>query len=120
MLIQKPERIRDEKYRRDAEYRQCRAIDPDTLERCPNGAMLCHINIAGNFGMSLKAGDDEAIDLCQHHHDDFDDRRAATGEQRALWLLRNVYLPEEKLRYLKWKADREAEQFNRRMMLEGR
>ena len=94
--------VRDKRYQRDAQHRQCRVIDPTTLERCQNSAVLAHVNIAGNFGRSLKAGDDEAIDLCAYHHDDFDNRLCAKDNDRALWLWRNVYRQEEKLNYQRW------------------
>lgn len=96
----------DRAYRHDARNRQCRVIDSTTLERCPNMSVLAHVNIAGGFGMAMKSGDDSGIDLCTHHHDDFDDRRASTGINRAVWLWRNVYEGEEKKRYLRWDRQR--------------
>lgn len=99
LAIGEPERIRDEAYTRSAKERNCMACELQGKTAEPGTVVLCHINIAGNFGRGLKASDDESAFLCSAHHYSFD-----TAEDRADWILRNLFLPLRKRAYQAWKA----------------
>ncbi len=100
MQIPKPERIRDKAYRDSARDRYCQAC---FYARRPDDetTVLAHINIVGNFGRGLKAGDDESVFLCARHHQEFD-----TDPNRCEWLVRNILLPQRKAAYRRWKVER--------------
>lgn len=109
----KPTRIRDKAYTRSAVNRHCMVRHPDTGDFCNGeGVVLAHIRIAGNAGTSLKPSDCESLFLCGEHHDEFDGRdmlgrrRGSNYElplQSAMWLVRNVFIPERKQAYRAWK-----------------
>lgn len=100
-----PKPIRDSAYTRDAQNRRCMAIDRTDHS---GDVVAAHINIAGNFGMSRKASDDETVDLCVGHHDEFDGRRGTIDEtmSRYMWLVRNILIPQRRAAYRKWRAER--------------
>ena len=91
--------IRDRAYQRRAQHMNCAVpgcYDTETV-------ILAHINIAGNFGRALKAGDDESLYLCRAHHDEFDDRRVSGTGARCEWIVRNIVIPVRKQKYAAWK-----------------
>lgn len=90
--------LRDPAYRRSAKGRMCDVPDCEDMET----VVLAHLNIAGNFGRGLKAGDDESLFLCIHHHQEMDQYPA----QRDRWIVQNIVIPLRKLNYRGWKADR--------------
>ena len=94
-----PERVRDKKYRDSARNRNCMVCALRGVTAEPGTVVLAHINVAGNFGRGLKAGDDESVFLCQAHHYAFDN-----SADRADWILRNLFLPMRKRAYRKWNA----------------
>lgn len=99
MQCLKPTRVRDKAYQRRAQHMNCavpECYDTETV-------VLAHINIAGNFGRALKAGDDESLYLCRKHHDEFDDRLASSTGARCEWIVRNIVLPRRKQAYTAWK-----------------
>jgi hypothetical protein len=91
-------RVRDEKYRQSARGRPCMACG-----RQDDTVVLAHINIAGNFGRGLKAGDNESVFLCGLCHADLDADTA-----RATWLVRNVLLPLRREAYRDWLSGQPA------------
>lgn len=99
MLISKPDRIRDRKYTQDAKNRPCMAIDRDDHA---GDVVVAHVNVAGNFGRGLKAGDDESLDLCAVHHQEMDQFK----EQRDRWIIRNIVIPMRKTAYRIWRSER--------------
>lgn len=96
MMNPKTDRVRDEKYRKSAREQPCMVCGS------MGTTVLAHINIAGNFGMGLKAGDDESLFLCHEHHTDLD-----TSSNRAEWLVRFVLLPDRRRAYRLWRADKD-------------
>ena len=104
MLLAKPERIRDRAYRESAKDRMCDVPGCEDTET----VVLAHINIAGNFGLGLKASDDESLFLCGRHHDELDGRDAGGEHARAMWIVRNIVIPLRKQNYMLWKAEREG------------
>lgn len=99
MQCLKPTRIRDKKYRERAKHMTCAV--PGCYET--ETVVLAHINIAGNFGLRTKAGDDESLYLCRTHHDEFDDRLASSTGARCEWIVRNIVIPQRKEAYKAWK-----------------
>lgn len=98
--------LRDPAYRKSAQHRHCMVRHPETGEFCNgDGVVLCHINIAGNFGMKQKAPDDESVFLCRFHHDEFDGRSAWTEHARDRWLVRNILIPQRKAYYRKYRSE---------------
>ena len=98
LSIGEPERIRDKPYRDSAKHRNCMACELAGRVAAPGTVVLCHINIAGNSGRGLKAGDDESVWLCTAHHYAHDN-----SSDRADWILRNLFLPLRRRAYRAWK-----------------
>lgn len=98
LAIGEPERIRDKPYRDSAKERNCMACELEGRTATPGTVVLCHINLAGNFGRGLKAGDDESVFLCTGHHAGMD-----ASTDRADWILRNLFLPLRKRAYRNWR-----------------
>lgn len=93
----KQPRIRDKAYRERAKYVPCDV--PGCVNHGRDGdVVLAHINIAGNFGRSLKAGDDCSFYLCSGHHADMD----LYPEQRDRWIVQNIVIPTQQQKYLAW------------------
>lgn len=95
LMYGEPKRIRDKKYRDSAKDRSCMVCGS------MGTTVLCHINIAGNFGRGLKASDDQSLFLCQGHHYAMD-----SSTDRADWILRNIFLPMRTRKYWDWKHAR--------------
>lgn len=96
LSIGEPERIRDKPYRDSAKHRNCMACELAGRVAAPGTVVLAHINIAGNFGRGLKAGDDESVFLCDPCHRGSE---ADTDGDRAKWLVRNILIPMRKKAY---------------------
>lgn len=99
-------RIVDKAYRRSAQHRHCAVRHPETGDYCNGEGVVCaHISMPENRGERLKAPDDESLWLCTKHHDEFDGRGRGLGGPigGALWLVRNVYIPERKAAYRAYK-----------------
>lgn len=101
--------LRDPAYRRSAQHRHC-MVRNDAGDFCNGeGVVLCHISIAGNVGgMGMKSPDDESLFLCAKHHDEFDGRRDYEDVRTRnghRWLVRNVFIPERRAAYRKWKSE---------------
>lgn len=102
----KTERLVDKAYRKSAQHRHCMVRHPETGDYCNGeGVVLAHIRMAGNCGVGLKPPDDCSLFLCQMHHDEMDGRagRQRTLAATALWLVRNIYIPERKAAYRAYK-----------------
>lgn len=110
MLIQKPERIRDKRYRDSAKGRMCDVPGCEDMET----VVLAHIRMPENCGTGLKPPDDESLFLCHRHHDEFDGRAYVEGmavfvddpTDRYLWIVRNIVIPLRKENYRLWKQTR--------------
>lgn len=98
--------IRDKRYRDSAPRQMCAACFPEHAAASKEYSVeipevvLAHINIAGNFGRGLKAGDDESFFLCHRHHQEMDQYPA----QRDRWIVQNIVLPMRKAAFRKWEA----------------
>lgn len=90
--------LRDEAYRKRAQRMPCDV--PTCYMHGESGeVMLCHINIAGNFGRSMKAGDDQSFYLCSAHHAEMD----LHSRQRDRWIVQNIVIPQQQARYQRWR-----------------
>lgn len=90
--------IRDKAYTRRARHMPCDV--PGCYAHGKNGnVVLAHLNIAGNFGRGMKAGDDCSLYLCSDHHAEMD----LYPEQRDRWIVQNIVIPIQQQKYLAWK-----------------
>ena len=88
--------LRDPLYRKRAVRMPCMACGAHD-----ESVVLAHINIAGNFGRGINAGDDETVYLCGKCHAEMDQYPG----QRDRWLVRNILLPERRAAYRRYKSN---------------
>lgn len=96
----------DKAYRRSARNRHCMVRHPETGDYCNGPPVLAHIVTVSNSGTGMKPPDDESLFLCHDHHAEFDGRKKLAGFMAGYqWLVRNVFIPERKAAYRKWKSE---------------
>lgn len=103
LAIGEPERVRDAKWTKSANGRQCDVCALKGKAHDPATVVHAHANFSFNSGMGQKASDDCNLFLCFDCHTDFDQ---CDDKARAIWLFVNFFTPWARRRYLQWKAAR--------------